>query len=80
MRAAGLAPWPAVEVDFIVGAHAESMREALTRGTDSGWQPTALFCSNDLLALGVMRALRQTGMRILKTYPYWVSTGWCSAS
>jgi DNA-binding LacI/PurR family transcriptional regulator len=51
-------------VDFNVGAHAESMREALTRGTDARWHPTALFCSNDLLALGVMRALRQTGMRI----------------
>lgn len=64
MQTAGLTPWPAVEVDFNVGAHAESMREALTRGTDARWHPTALFCSNDLLALGVMRALRQTGMRI----------------
>jgi DNA-binding LacI/PurR family transcriptional regulator len=64
MEHAGLTPWPAVEVDFNVGAHGEPMREALMRGTGTGWRPSALFCSNDLLALGVIRALRQEGLSI----------------
>lgn len=64
MTMAGLSPRPALEIDFNAGARAAHVREALAQRTDAAWCPTALFCSNDLLALGVMRALRESGLRI----------------
>ncbi|MBN4668118.1 LacI family DNA-binding transcriptional regulator [Pandoraea nosoerga] len=64
MRAAGLTPLPAFEIDFNSGARGERVREWLAQRERDGARPTALFCSNDLLALGVMRALREAGLRV----------------
>jgi DNA-binding LacI/PurR family transcriptional regulator len=56
MQQAGLAPAPALEVDFNADELAPCVLGHLTSGPD---RPTALFCSNDLLAMVVMRGLRR---------------------
>lgn len=37
---------------------------AMTAAVQSGEQPTALICANDLLALGAIRALNRAGLRV----------------
>ncbi len=56
MQQAGLEPVPALEVDFNADELAPSVLAHLTSGPK---RPTALFCSNDLLAMVVMRGLRR---------------------
>jgi len=56
MRQAGLVPAPALEVDFNADELAPSVLAHLTTGAQ---RPTALFCSNDLLAMVVIRGLRR---------------------
>ena len=56
MRQAGLTPVPALEVDFNADELSASVLSHLTAGPH---RPTALFCSNDLLAMVVMRGLRR---------------------
>jgi DNA-binding LacI/PurR family transcriptional regulator len=56
MHQAGLEPAPALEVDFNADQLAPSVLAHLTSGPN---RPTALFCSNDLLAMVVMRGLRR---------------------
>lgn len=61
MRQAGLTPAPALEIDFNAAELAPSVLAHLTTGPQ---RPTALFCSNDLLAMVVMRGLRRARMRV----------------
>jgi DNA-binding LacI/PurR family transcriptional regulator len=61
MREAGLVPTPALEVDFSADELAPSVLAHLTNGPQ---RPTALFCSNDLLAMVVMRGLRRVRMHV----------------
>jgi len=61
MRQAGLVPAPALEVDFNSDEIAPSVLTYLTRDRQ---RPTALFCSNDLLAMTVMRSLRRAQVRV----------------
>lgn len=61
MRQAGLSPAPALEIDFNADELAPSVLSHLTHGPR---RPTALFCSNDLLAMVVMRGLRRARMRV----------------
>lgn len=57
---AGLDPAPLVEMPDHLGGNADALRALLgSRGS-----PTALFCSNDLLAFGVLRDLRTLGVGI----------------
>lgn len=56
MLQARLAPAPALEVDFNADELAPSLLAHLTSGPN---RPTALFCSNDRLAMVVMRGLRR---------------------
>ena len=60
----GLDPQRAI-LDITVRHHTSSEGEAsvatLLRATD---RPTAIFCANDLLALGMMRGLEQRGIAI----------------
>lgn len=42
----------------------EGGREAIVRLLDSGFQPTAVMCVNDCMAVGVMRALHDRGLRV----------------
>ncbi|MBS0507348.1 MAG: LacI family DNA-binding transcriptional regulator [Proteobacteria bacterium] len=59
MAAAGLQAPPLVEVPFVTTAV-----EALSRYLRAAPRPTALFCSNDLLAIRSIRAARLTGLAV----------------
>ena len=59
MAEAGLATPPLVEVPFVERA-AETLRELLQAPS----RPTALFCSNDLLAIRCLRAAHGSGLRV----------------
>ncbi|TAM89972.1 MAG: LacI family transcriptional regulator, partial [Candidimonas sp.] len=60
MAHAGLAPLPLAEVDF--GAH--SLDTHLHQWFDGPANPpSAIFCSTDMLALGVIKSLRQRALR-----------------
>jgi DNA-binding LacI/PurR family transcriptional regulator len=61
MQEAGLTPLPVLEVDFNVD---ELEASVLGHLTDPATRPTALFCSNDLLAMVVMRGLRRAHLDI----------------
>jgi DNA-binding LacI/PurR family transcriptional regulator len=61
MEQAGLTPAPALEIDFNAEALAPAVLAHLSTGPA---RPTALFCSNDLLAMVVMRGLRRARMRV----------------
>lgn len=59
MAAAGLDAPPVLEVPFVTSAV-----EALSRHLRARARPTALFCSNDLLAIRSMRAAHLTGLTV----------------
>jgi DNA-binding LacI/PurR family transcriptional regulator len=61
MQQAGLTPAPALEVDFNAEELSPSVLAHLTSGPN---RPSALFCSNDLLAMVVMRGLRRARLQI----------------
>ncbi|UDM53934.1 substrate-binding domain-containing protein [Cupriavidus sp. MP-37] len=60
MRAHGLTPAAPVCLPSHTASHAEQIR-ALVRAHDA---PTALFCTNDLLAIGVISDLRRLGLSV----------------
>ena len=59
MADAGLAPQPLLEVPFI-----ETAVEALTHFLRGPQRPTALLCSNDLLAIRCIRAAHLAGLQV----------------
>jgi len=59
MAAAGLAASPALEVPFVETA-VDALRDYLAKTP----RPTALFCSNDLLAIRCIRAASLDGLRV----------------
>ncbi|WP_016832061.1 LacI family DNA-binding transcriptional regulator [Herbaspirillum lusitanum] len=61
MRAAGLAPMAVIEVERHTLTAAADYQQMMA---DPRQRPTALFCSNDLLALAAMRDLRALGLRV----------------
>ncbi|KAF1041846.1 MAG: Catabolite control protein A [Herbaspirillum frisingense] len=61
MRAAGLDPLPAIEVERHTLTAAADYQQMMA---DPVQRPTALFCSNDLLAMSAMRDLRALGLRV----------------
>ena len=61
MQEAGLTPLPVLEVNFNVD---ELAPPVLAHLTDPATRPTALFCSNDLLAMVVMRGLRRARLDV----------------
>lgn len=61
MQEAGLQSLPAVEIDFNADDVPDSLLASLVRRGD---RPTALFCSNDRLAMVVMHALRRAGIDV----------------
>ena len=60
LEAHGLEPGPVIEVDF---ADTQLARQLAPAMREPG-RPTALFCSNDLVALAVIRALRDFGLSV----------------
>ncbi len=61
LEQAGIRPAKPLEIDFNQPRLPDAV---LHRLTEPRSRPTALFCGNDLLALVVMRALREAGVRI----------------
>jgi DNA-binding LacI/PurR family transcriptional regulator len=61
MQQAGLEPAPALEIDFNADELAPPVLAHLAHSAN---RPTALFCSNDLLAMVVMRGLRRARLQI----------------
>lgn len=59
MAGAGLTASPLVEVPFV-----ETAVEALRTLLQAPSRPTALFCSNDLLAIRCLRAAHRSGLRV----------------
>ncbi len=57
---AGIAPGPLVEMPNHLGGNLDTLRSLLEART----APTALFCSNDLLAVSVLRDLQALGRRV----------------
>ena len=64
MAAAGAEAMPVIEVDYL--ATTEDHRRDLADRLVSAGKPTALMCSNDLLAISIIAALRQLGYRVPK--------------
>ena len=62
MAAAGIDAAPVIEVDYL--AATEDHRRDLANRLASAGEPTALMCSNDLLAISIIAALRQLGYRV----------------
>ncbi len=62
MAAAGLSPEPVLELDYLAdtGAHRAAL-EGLLHGPA---RPSGIICSNDLLALSVIAALREMGLGV----------------
>lgn len=60
LDAAGLEPGPVIEVDFADTRLAQHLAPHMMPGT----RPTALFCSNDMVALAVIRALSDLGLSV----------------
>lgn len=61
MKAAGLAPLPAIEVERHTYTASADYQQMMA---DPAQRPTALFCSNDLLAMSAIRDLRALGLRV----------------
>ena len=57
---ANLEPLVVIEASFTEGAGFEAANAIL----DSGFRPSAIFAANDLMAIGVMRALRERTLRV----------------
>lgn len=62
MSAAGLPAWPPEQVDF--EDEGPAFDAAIARLLDRLAGPTALICSNDLLALATIAALRRAGLDV----------------
>lgn len=62
MAQAGLAAEPPLELDYL--SDIDSHREALAAVFGAPARPTAALCSNDLLALSVMGALRSLNIKV----------------
>jgi LacI family transcriptional regulator len=62
LREAGLGPWPELEVagDFTEPSGYEAIGELLARPN----RPSAVFVANDHMAIGVMSALRESGVTV----------------
>jgi DNA-binding LacI/PurR family transcriptional regulator len=60
LTARGLQPLCVLECDYRVDAGASAVREVLSRPEI----PTVLFCGNDLIAMGAMSALEESGVRV----------------
>jgi DNA-binding LacI/PurR family transcriptional regulator len=63
LDAAGVAEDPALLVPA-AAYHRSDGAQAVHRLLEDGHRPDALFCFNDLLALGALRALRERGVRV----------------
>lgn len=59
MASQGASPFEALEIGFVDGLEQLDLSTAVTR-----FQPTAIIASNDLLAIGVIGALKREGLSV----------------
>jgi LacI family transcriptional regulator len=55
------------EVEWTIAANLDSLeggRQAALEVLESGFKPSSIVCVNDFMALGVLRALREQGLRV----------------
>jgi LacI family transcriptional regulator len=64
LAAAGLDPSGALQVVEMPAMNARAGQRAAERLIARGGLPDAIFCANDLLALGLLRGLLQAGLRV----------------
>ncbi|MEV7968593.1 substrate-binding domain-containing protein [Sphaerisporangium sp. NPDC088356] len=64
IAAAGLDPASALEVVEMPAMNARAGQRAAEKLVAGGRLPDAIFCANDLLALGLLRGLLQAGLRV----------------
>jgi LacI family transcriptional regulator len=64
VRLAGLDVAEVLKVIDLPALSANDGQEGLIQALESGWEPTAVFCMNDLVALGAMRELRRRGLSV----------------
>ncbi|MCC6496758.1 MAG: LacI family DNA-binding transcriptional regulator [Propionibacteriaceae bacterium] len=64
VQAAGLNPSDVLRVITLPSQTANDGQQGLIEALESGWGPTAVFCMNDIVALGAMRELRRRGLSV----------------
>jgi len=64
VRAAGLDVADVLHVINLPTVSANDGQDGLVDALESGWEPTAVFCMNDIVALGAMRELRLRGLSV----------------
>ena len=64
VRLAGLDVAEVLKVIKLPALSANDGQEGLVQALESGWEPTAVFCMNDIVALGAMRELRLRGLSV----------------
>jgi len=64
IQSAGLDPSEVLKVVTLPALTANDGQQCLVKALESGWGPTAVFCMNDIVALGAMRELRRRGLSV----------------
>ncbi len=64
VQATGLNPSDVLRVITLPSQTANDGQQGLIEALESGWGPTAVFCMNDIVALGAMRELRRRGLSV----------------
>ncbi|HEY3337957.1 MAG TPA: LacI family DNA-binding transcriptional regulator [Propionicimonas sp.] len=64
IQSAGLDPSEVLKVVTLPALTANDGQQGLIEALESGWGPTAVFCMNDITALGAMRELRLRGLSV----------------
>ncbi len=64
VQAAGLDPAEVLHVVTLPNLTANDGERGMIEALESGWGPSAVFCMNDIVALGAMRELRSRGLAV----------------
>jgi LacI family transcriptional regulator len=64
IQSARLDPSEVLKVVTLPSLTANDGQQGLIKALESGWGPTAVFCMNDIVALGAMRELRRSGLAV----------------
>ena len=64
IQSAGFDPSKVLKVVTLLALTANEGQQGVIEALESGWGPTAVFCMNDITALGAMRELRLRGLSV----------------